>query len=336
MQARNARLIVKYNNKDISQDVAKHLQSFSFNDVMSAAADDIDITLEDVGELWEGDWLPDKGATLSVSIVTSNWENNGDEQLDLGRFELDEIELSGPSHEVKLKAVSIPNNNELRGIEKTRSWECISLSKIANDIAYEAGMKRYYKPAYDKTYKRVEQTDQSDLSFLLKLCQDEGLALKISDGTIIIFDENEYEQAAPVCTITKGDSRVSGWNFKSKTRDIYKACHVKYQDSKSGQNIEYTFKDPNKSEGKTLEVNEQVDSIAAAERLAMKKLREKNCDKITGSLNCMGNIQLMAGMTVNLSGWHEFDGKYIVVKGSHSIGSGYNMNLDLRRCLNGY
>lgn len=119
-------------------------------------------------------------------------------------------------------------------------------------------------------------------------------------------------------------------------RDVYKACHVKYQDSSTKQKIEATFSAPDKKTGKTLEVNEQVTSIADAQRLAKKKLREKNCDEITGSFSFVGNPELAAAANVKLSGFGTFDGKYIITKAQHDIGSGYTTSIDVRRCLDGY
>ena len=69
MQARHTRVRVLYDNKDISEDLAAFLDSFDFSDSADSIADDISITLEDRQELWEGDWLPDKGATLKVSLI---------------------------------------------------------------------------------------------------------------------------------------------------------------------------------------------------------------------------------------------------------------------------
>lgn len=37
------------------------------------------------------------------------------------------------------------------------------------------------------TLERVEQTEQSDLAFLDKLCQDNGLSLKVTDNQIVIL-----------------------------------------------------------------------------------------------------------------------------------------------------
>ena len=334
-KARRAWLKILYNKTDISNDITPHLKSFSFNDVMSGEADDISITLEDRAELWQGDWLPEKGDTLKVSIMTLNWRtaNEGEKELPLGLFEIDEVEISKPPSEVKIKAVSVPDNTELRGTDKSRRWENTTLKTIAQDIADGAGMELFYD-GDDPSIDRAEQSQQSDLSFLSKLLKDHGLALKISDNKIIVFDEHDYEEAEPVKILRKSD--LASFNLKSSTREIYRGCHVKYQKSDDDEIVEYTFVPDEEKNGKMLEVNEEVDSVDAAEKLAKKKLREKNCNEVTVSMHLMGDYDLLAGNTVKLEGFHSFDGKYIITKGSHDIGSGYSMGIELRRCLDGY
>lgn len=334
-KARRAWLKILYNAKDISGDITPHLKSFSFSDVMDGEADDINITLEDRAELWQGEWLPERGDTLAVSIMTLNWRSltEGEKELPLGLFEIDEVEISQPPGEVKIKAVSVPDNTELRGTDKSRRWENTTLETILRDIAAGAQMELFFdgdNPSID----RVEQSQQSDLSFLSKLLKDYGLALKVSDRKLIVFDEQDYEEADPVKIIRK--SALASFSLRASTREIYRGCHVKYQKSDDDEIIEYTFVPDEDKKGKLLEVNEEVKSVEAAEKLARKKLREMNCKEVTVSLHTMGDFDLLAGNTVMLQGFHSFDGKYIITKGSHDIGSGYNMTVELRRCLNGY
>ncbi len=336
MKSRRAKIKVSYNGKDISTDLAPYLKSFDFNDVMDGEADDISLTLEDMAELWESDWLPEKGSTIKAVIVLTGWNGEEEKELNLGQFEIDEIELTGPPHEVKIKGVSVPDNNTLRGVEKNRSWEKVKLSEICQDIANGASMELFYDVGTDPELDRAEQTEESDLAFLQRLCRDNGYALKVSDNKIIVFDAVTYEAREAVATISREGSMVKSYSITSKTRDVYKACHVKYTNTKTGETIEHTFTPDESKAGKVLAVNEQVENVAEAEKLAKKKLREKNTDEVSVSLSMVGNVELLAGCTVNIKGFHSFDGKYIITNGSHTIGGGYELKLDLRRCLDGY
>lgn len=331
--------VVLYNKKDISADLSRYLKSISYTDNISGEADDLQITLADIEHLWSGSWMPELGAKLDVSWLLKNWELDGVPSVfRAGLFEIDEVSCSfGPS-EADIKAVSIPNDNTLRGVEHTKVWEKATLKKVCTDIADSCKLELVYEPRYEITYDRVEQSEESDLSFLLRLCRDAGLALKVYSEKLVIFEESVYEQSAPVLTISAISSNLSsGTRFIRKLRDTYKACHVKYQKSKDKQLIEFTFTAPDKKEGKILQVKEEVSSIAEAERLAKKRLREKNCEEVTGSFNCIGNPALVASSTINVVGFGAFDGKYIITRAQHDISSsGYRCSVDIRRCLNGY
>lgn len=361
--ARRAYPKVIYNKVDISEALKPYLKSVEYTDMLTGQADDLQLTLEDRDGLWLEAWFPDKGATLTASILTQYWTapTDAEKELPLGLFEIDEIECSAIPSETKIKAVSVPNNTTLRGEGRTRSWEGYTIQKIAQDIANNAGMQLNFSSKDNPTLERVEQTEQSDLAFLDKLCQDNGLSLKVTDNQIVIFDMADMEAAEPslifVRPTMKGlDTSVSidvnsndmnsestlkrlkptSWRFTSSVRDVYKSCTVEHSQGKKKAKISATFTDPNKTEGKMLLVKKDVKSVEEAERMARKELREKNKDEVTGSITCMGDTNLSAGLTVTVKGFGKFDGKYILSQVKHSLGSGYTCSVDLRRCLNGY
>mgnify|MGYP005934842895 FL=1 len=338
-QARMAKVIVLYNHENISLQIDKYAKSVTVDDVMDGEADSLNITLEDRSEFWKDGWLPERGAMLDIVLITSHWVNGEDLQsLPIGKFEIDEIECSGPPEEVKIKGVSIPNNADIRSVEHSQAWEKTKLSAIAQDIADRAGLQLFYDTSEDPVLDRAEETAQTDLSFLYKLCQDAGLCLKVSDEKIIIFDEQKYEDQDPVMTIFKGHDSLESYSIKATIHEVYKSCHVKYKNSKSGELIEFTYTVPERENlpGMTLEVNEEVADVAEAEKLAKKKLREKNREEVQATVTMAGNFYMLAGNTVMLDGFGKFNGKYVITKASHSLGNGYTVQCDLRRCLYGY
>lgn len=357
---RRAWLQVTYNSKDISEALAQYLISASYTDNLSGQVDDISLTLEDKAGLWQSDWMPVKGATLDITLCTYNWQGLYDGEFDttLGTFEVDEIEMTSAPDVVNIKAVaiSVGDDSTLRSTLRSKTWENISVRKVANDIAWENGMKLFWDCDDNPDIDKLEQNDESDLSVLQKVCDDAGFALKITTDTIIVFDEAKYEQAEPVIEIyhpgtniiadiaeadgTPTPDRIfhsTGYSFKTKIRDVYKKCHIKYTNDQDKSVIESTFTDPNKSDGATLEIHQQVTSQAEADRLAKKKLREKNRDECTGSYSLDGCQFLCAGETIEMIGFGVFSGRYIVTQAKHDIsGSGYVTSIDVRRCLIGY
>jgi len=349
MQARTMRVKLEYNQKDISRDIAPFLKSFDFKDASDGTADDISLTLEDRTELWESDWLPGKGDTLKASFIENNWSGEGEREYPVGTFEIDEIEISGLPHEVKIKAISVPDNNELRGVQKNKSWEHIKLSAIAEEVAGNAKLKLYLKLHEDKELDRVEQKEESDLSFLSRVAKEKSHGVRVSDTQLDVYYIPDLDTAEPIATIVRTESRISGYSFRSKTRDTYKAAHVRYENTNTGELIEYTFTDKNKEKGKTLELHQQVSDAAEAETLAKAQLREKNKDEVTGSISFGGlprffnakgketaGTMCLSGFTVQLKGFNAFDGKYLVTDTSHSLSGGYSCKIEIRRCLDGY
>ena len=357
---RRAWLQVTYNSKDISEALAQYLISASYTDNLSGQVDDISITLEDKAGLWQSDWMPVKGATLDITLCTYNWQGLYDGGFDttLGTFEVDEIEMTSAPDVVNIKAVaiSVGDDSTLRSTLRSKTWENISVRQVANDIAWENGLKLFWDCDDNPNIDKLEQNDESDLSVLQKVCDDAGFALKITTDTIIVFDEAKYEQAEPVIEIyhpgtntiadvaeadgTPTPDRIfhsTGYSFRTKIRDVYKKCHIKYMNDQDKSVIESTFTDPNKSNGATLEIHQQVTSQAEADRLAKKKLREKNRDECTGSYSLDGCQFLCAGETIEMIGFGVFSGRYIVTQAKHDIsGSGYVTSIDVRRCLIGY
>lgn len=358
--ARRAFAKISYNGTDITAPLQPYSKVVEYSDAISGEADDLQITLKDTDGLWLTDWFPDKGATLTASIVTEYWDSPTapEKELPCGQFEIDEIECSSTPSEVKIKAVSVPDNTTLRGTEHTQAWEKLSIWRVANDIAWRNGMGLQWDVKDNPNIDRIEQTEQSDLSFLNKLCQDHGYSLKVVDNTLVVFDLKDLEAAEPLILIKRPEvkdlaSQVAvvtdsattpalktlvpaQWNFRTQTRDVYKTCIVEYADTKTKQTIKAQFDDPNKKVGKVLRVKKEVKSQAEADELARRELRAKNLEEVTAKLDLMGDTDLSSGLTCQVTGFGHFDGKYIISAVHHSVSSGYNCSVDLRRCLIGY
>jgi phage protein D len=85
-----------------------------------------------------------------------------------------------------------------------------------------------------------------------------------------------------------------------------------------------------------LEVTAKVGSIAEAQSLAENRLRLANKYGLTAQFTVPGDPDLMAGLTVLLTGWGMWSGKYIIKQAQHTVGrSGYITQIKLRRVLEG-
>ncbi|GHU42180.1 hypothetical protein FACS1894111_05660 [Clostridia bacterium] len=281
-----------------------------------------------------------KGAEISTVIIQKNWESDGkDRVLECGTFEIDSLDASGPPAGVSIKATSLPHTSAIRTATQTKAWERIKLSAIAGEIARKHGMKCMFESSFDPLYTRKEQVQLSDIVFLQGLCKNAGISLKVSGSIIVLFDESDYEGNGAVREIARGTADVLSYRFGTSTNDTkYSKCHVSYTDPQTGQVIEYTYTPRGASkDGQVLEINEKVKTREEARQLAMKRLRQKNKGEYQAEFTLVGDTRLVAGVNVTVVGWGMFDGKYIIESATHSVtGSGYTLQVKLRRVLEGY
>lgn len=330
--ARYAEVVIIYEGKDISRDIAPYLISFSYTDNASDKADDISITLEDKERLWCDDWFPSKGDTIKASIVIHDWdEGNKTESLPCGTFEVDQIECSGPPNQVSIKAVSTLVSKPMRQEKHTKAWENTNLSTIAGDVANKNGLTLFWDCPEDPKFERRDQVEVSDLEFLSGLARDYGIAVKVTDTQLVCYDEEEYESHEPVGTLSFGDKKLLKWSFEAKTNGTYKGSKLQYHDPVKNKTLVCSSDECYHAEGsgRTLEINQKADNQDDAKRIANKRLRQANKKEITGNITLMGDLRFVGATNIKISGFGQFDGDYVIEKATHSVGDSYTTKLDL-------
>lgn len=332
-EARRADVHVGYNGKDITASLSSSLLAVSYTDNKPGLLDDLQITLQDREQLWQGDWSPEEGDKIDAYLKTVNWNGpNRFAKLPFGVFEVDGVDFSGPPDVVQIKATALPYGTGASRERRSRAWERATLKMLAADVARGSKLKLIYEAPDNPLYDRMEQNNQTDLGFLLDLCQKEGLALKVTSGKLVLFDEFKYEQATPVLGITRQDviSYSFGWTVVDAA---YRSAQLVYKDSKKTISASYTPPGTPKS-GPVLKLNESVSSEAEAIRICRKRLREVNKNYGRGSMSLPGDVRLAAGITITISGWQRFDGKYIIESAAHSVSSGgYATSIEIRKVL---
>lgn len=280
-----------------------------------------------------------KGTEIHAMVIQKNPYTDGkDKVLDCGVFEIDSVNYTGPPQKLSIKATSIPYKAKLRQTQHNKTWENTTLKNIGSKIAKDSGMKFMYLSDSNPTYKRREQVNMTDIAFLKKMCKKAGISLKVTSNTIVLFDAADYEKKAEVKKIKAGKGNIFSYSFSTKTADTaYSSCHVIYTDPDTKETIEATYTPENaNADGQTLEVKQKVSSVAEAKELARKSLRAKNKGETTAEFTLVGDVDYVAGITVRVYGYGEFNGKYIVEQATHSITGGYKVQIKLRSCLEGY
>lgn len=351
-------LQLEFNGMNITADLLPDLLAFEYGDKETGEADELSISLKDEDGKWAGRWKPDGGETVRAWIIEGTVDGIGPE-IYCGKFYVDALTAAGSPRTMEIRAVSIPMNTPIRKKLKSRSWEKQSVSDIASAIASDNGVS-FQLHGPDVKLDKQKQDRESDMQFLLRVCEEVGYSLKVTDDALVVFDPSEYERAQPVRTLTLGKSDILSWTFESAQSETYKSCKVTYRDPKKkkkkkagkydfigageGSTNEnpavstYVYTDPDVSDqGQEYTLKARAPSIEDAKRLARAKLRELNKRSVTGSMSLIGDVGLVAGVVVAIKGFGSFDGNFIVEKAAHKVdGGGYKTDIDLRRVNNRY
>lgn len=332
--ARFAEVLLIYEGKDISRDVAPYLISFQYTDNASDKADDISFTLEDRKRLWCNDWFPTKGDKVKASIVLHNWQEvNRIESLPCGTFEIDQIECSGPPNQVTIKAISTLISKPMRAEKHTKAWENVKLSIIASDIANKNGLEFFWDCSDDPLFERRDQIETSDLEFISQIGKDYGISVKVTDTQLVCYSTEEYETKSPVGELQFGDKKLLRWNFSSKATGTYKAATLQYHDPVKNRTIKATVNSDSTEatgSGRVLMINQKADSEDDAKKIAKQRLDDANKKEITGNISLMGDLRYVGGSNVKITGFGSFDGVFTIESATHSVsGSGYTTGLNI-------
>ena len=360
--ARRSDWRVKVKGVDIT-DVLKHnLISLEVTDNEEGQADDLQIKISDRDGLWLQKWLNEtvqKGSKtkgLSFAVWIGSTDHTGKVlQQKAGTFLLDTMDHDGPPAQVKLKCTSLDCQGGIRKDENDKCWENVKLKGIASDIAKKGKLKLLYCVSKNPKYERKQQDSETDIAFLIRLCDDVGLSVKISDGQLIIFDRKSFEAGNSVKTIKFGDGSYTKWSLGTGNgKTTYDICTVTYTDPKTGKSYKGEYKSPewqeeedrvaeankDKSDDDEKETpthtelkikNKRVTSNKQAKELAEIELNLKNLFERTATFTVPGNPALMAGLPVTLKDFGYWSGKYMISTCTHSISSsGYTTKIKLR------
>lgn len=338
IETRRTEISVRYNNTRLTDELDNDLIDWVYTDNLSGEIDDFQLTIQDALVKWLNDWFPTKGSLLEVEILRKNWTDNVVKTV-LGKFEVDELDGKSGGTRMTIKALSVPESTSIRGQYKSKAWEKATLKQVANDIAKVNRLKLHWASKEVPKKDRYEQESETDLAFLYRICKDAGLCLKLSNASIVILDEEDYEAKPSVDTILRQSKETSkiqvlDWSFKTTLTGLYKDSRVQSHEAGKKKTIKAMFTPPNAPKvGRTLIIKDQVKSVAEAEKLAKKRLREANKNATTIRLRVISSLHIDAGMCFDMIGFGRLNGKYITTRVVHRKSE---VTLELRKCLEGY
>ena len=315
------RWVLTYNKKDISAEIAPYMLQITYTDVLKGESDDLEINLENRDLRWLSSWWPSKGDQLQLQI---GYE--GSPMMNCGTFQIDECEDNGGTADTfSIRALAAGVTQSLR-TDNTVAYEDMSLEEIARKIAGKHGLKLTGTVGTKKRRrkaKRVTQKKETDLAFLKRLGEAEGVVFSIKDGQLVWHDQDALDTANSIIVIDR--SAMMQRTFRNKTDQIYRGCEVSYFDPVKKKLITHQYKDPSVTTGDILKLNMRCESKEEAIIKAAAALKNSNGKQIEGQFTTTGNTMLVAGVNLELTGLGLLSGGYQAHKVRHILerGGGY-------------
>ena len=313
-----------YEQKDVTVDLAPIILGVTYTDALAGESDELELTIEDRDGRWKNGWFPGKGDRLTLDMGYA-----GQELATMGRFEIDEIEFSGPPDTVSIRALAAGVKEALR-TATTAGFESETLRQIASGIAERNGLTLVGEgDAIDRTYERVTQHGETDLAFLNRLGLAEGIVFAIKGGQLVWHDQGKLDAAGTILVIKRTD--MLRFSFRAKTATTYKACRVSHHHPKTKALITHTETAEDLPSGDTLNLAERCESPEQAQAKAQAALRAANGRQVEGSINLYGKPRLRAGCNIEVQGLGLLDGTYQIQSARHSIDrqQGYTTEIEL-------
>jgi len=333
--------------KDVTRVMDARLMSLTLTDNRGFEADQLDLELDDADGMIV---LPRRGAVIHLAL---GWK--GQPLFPKGGFTVDEIEHSGAPDRLTIRARSA-DFRETLNTRREKSWHQTTVGEVVKEIAARHNLKvALGTDLTEKQLDHLDQTNESDASFLMKLARQYGAMASVKDGNLLFIRQGQGRTASgkrlPVITITRkaGD----GHRFTLADRGAYTGViaswlHTREPKKKETTKVKRRRKKtaaPNAPEEKqgdylvgtdenVLVLNRTYANRGNAERAA--KMQWERLQRGVASFSLQlaeGRADLYTEMPVKVSGFKQpiDDAEWTITTLTHTVNpdSGFTTSLDL-------
>ena len=220
--------------KDVTALIAQRLVSINITDETGLVSDTCEILLDNRDEKLE---IPPRGAVLEVSL---GYEDKP--LTKMGSYIVDDVEASSPPLQMRItgKASNTLDKNLSKKIKapKSKSWHGYTLvgiiTAIANNHGFKAAIDEYFKQIY---ISHLDQTDESDISFLNTLAQSYGAFAKLSLGRLLFFRRgiSVSENGKELPTTKLSAAQISDWKLRVSDMEKFGKVIAKWHNFSTGK-----------------------------------------------------------------------------------------------------
>lgn len=253
--------------------------------------------------------LPARGASIEVHLGYV-----GQPLARLGRFTVDEVELSGPPDTLVIRGKA----SDLRGSGRTirsGSWEAVTLQRIVAEIGARNGWQAIC-PVLTQV-ARVDQYNESDFNFITRLARQYDCTAKLGNGQLLVLPRQAGQSATgkPLGMVRLTRAEVSQWQFRLDDKAARAIVRTRYQDLATGEQKVVELANGEAANGQRPVHTDRhlYPDRSAAEQAARARLAGFNRDTASVRLDLPGRNDLFAERSIDLEGFATgLNGQYLI------------------------
>ena len=212
-------------SKPLNDQVMARIMTLSVTDNKNLDADELTLTLDDHDGALA---LPKRGVKLQC------WMGFEDAGIhDMGIYIVDSSEWAGTPDTISIRAKSADFKSSLKS-GHSQSYHNKTLGEIAEAVAKRQQLTLSIKPELVSIdVGHVDQTDESDIHLLTRLCHQYGAVVNIKHGKLLIFTANTNVSASGHALDITIITRQTGDQFRYSVEDRqsdYDNVTASYQD----------------------------------------------------------------------------------------------------------
>lgn len=317
------------NGEDITPIVRSRCISLRLTDESGHDADTLEVVMADTDPA-DPVRKPPRGAEMEL------WLGYQPALVRMGVFVVDETEMAGWPGTMTVRARAAPMQDSKGGksalqSQKTRSWpKNTKLGDVARKIAKEHKLEAAIAKSLDAiVLPHIDQTEESDLSFLVRIAKKHDAFVKPGGGKLALIKRGEGKTASgeDMPNIVLFATDCSSWSENESARDEDGTVVAYWHDKGAAkrQSVSAGSGDP------VRKMRHNYPDKASAEKAAKAELDKRTRGKNKFTCTMPGDPYLAAEASLELAGFHpDLAEKWLITRVSHDFtpGGGYKCEVE--------
>lgn len=230
------KIVITYQDKNVTADFTPVLKSVSFRDYLEGRAAEVDLHFSNDKGFFLGDWYPEIDDRITLKIGYEHAD-----LIDCGAFWVDEVKLTGNSSgdEVNVRGLSLKSSIVYAPVKKQVIVRK-TFKEIAGELMAATGLKAVGD--LDGTWSGMQ--NESDIALLFRIAKETGRIFKV-EGDELVFYKREnlikMVQVRPDYLLEIPRGNVLSYDISDKAVGRIGKCTCRWWDHTTKKNISGTY-----------------------------------------------------------------------------------------------